>query len=852
MRFLFCFFDPHNGKKTVVSRHKTIFEIIQHNTVIIIVFSVIHCFFGDNLQGPTLFIKLFQIFLFIMTQNIENNTTPMEIEGDEIDPTVREIDLHLIESAKFVEGITQGRKFEHRANDSGGEVSNQSKETDVEKGKGKDNKTCDNFYFKNFNPLKQQDSPDILSRGTGDFGFMGRKDNNVDNDFVSPLSVIPYQRISEYLNKNVVLYKKMVWTKPPSRVVPITPSSAPKLCLVTTEDKGITLVNNVEKSNECAPGFFSEYRAGYIPKIADFNCPDSYTCTFDVMRRCTVCTVEHDAFPREEVGTLLVGDAYMPVMMTGGGKCVPTFRLHNATFREVAHKLRFLLKSRKKSDEQYIGTPRLIIISLPAYLKTVGASVYLHEFQNFKAWATLFLSTREDIHPADRRIHKPCSSTIRVYEGFSLFQNNDNGLAESFTVIARSNEILTAVDVTQTPGFFHKAMAETMTKFCTNPPPKKELTGYVAIEPVTRDFEVYEHRIRYNGLPGAHMVNGTFEPNVILFFSQQLITLICEWYTKNGLESFLHTLPRSDEIGNKQAFEELPHHVNLGRNSKVFIIGNSNFSYLASQLKSSLDEEIVYAKYPFNVIATTDEINSFIVKLECEKDDIIVLDGMGNSLLQGMLTPKYKRHQPSGEPAGFEQVGAGKTKIFHAINVAPYDPEYFDNFSSFINKIMVSLNKFGVKVVFVTPFPRYMRSCCNNASHFYAGYSGNEFNAEVIRLGTFISRLPSLDGSFVLTPEDYCNRDSWVCRGEMISDDFVHLTPHAITLIKDLVQRCVHFFMKNPELPVPSLGSRVPEGLLFSRWVEEYRVNCGFDDLRSSGNSKRSLPAHKLQRPSKR
>ena len=167
----------------------------------------------------------------------------------------------------------------------------------------------------------------------------------------------------------------------------------------------------------------------------------------------------------------------------------------------------------------------------------MGASVYLHEFQNFKAWATLFLSTREDIHPADRRIHKPCSSTIRVYEGYSLFQNID-GLAESFTVIARSNESLTAVDVTQTPGFFHKAMAETMNKFCTNPPPKKELTGYVAIEPVTRDFEVYEYRIRYDGLPGSHVVNGTFEPNVFLFFSQQLITLICEWYTKNGLESF--------------------------------------------------------------------------------------------------------------------------------------------------------------------------------------------------------------------------------------------------------------------------------------------------------------------------
>ena len=57
MRFLFCFFDPYNEKKTVVSLDKNKFEIIQHNTVIIFVFSVIQCFFGDNLQGPTLFIN---------------------------------------------------------------------------------------------------------------------------------------------------------------------------------------------------------------------------------------------------------------------------------------------------------------------------------------------------------------------------------------------------------------------------------------------------------------------------------------------------------------------------------------------------------------------------------------------------------------------------------------------------------------------------------------------------------------------------------------------------------------------------------------------------------------------------
>ena len=96
-------------KYSVSMRKNTVFVV----TILIFLNHYHFCFFCDNLQRPTLFINLFQIFLFIMTQNIENNTTPMEIEGDEIDPTVRAIDLHLIESAKFVEVITQGRKFEY-------------------------------------------------------------------------------------------------------------------------------------------------------------------------------------------------------------------------------------------------------------------------------------------------------------------------------------------------------------------------------------------------------------------------------------------------------------------------------------------------------------------------------------------------------------------------------------------------------------------------------------------------------------------------------------------------------------------------------------------------------------------
>ena len=243
---------------------------------------------------------------------------------------------------------------------------------------------------------------------------------------------------------------------------------------------------------------------------------------------------------------------------------------------------------------------------------------------------------------------------------------------------------------------------------------------------------------------------------------------------------------------------------------------------------------------------------TFFDKLELRKSDIVVLGGNGNSLIQGMLTPRYKRHEPSGAPAGHMQTGFGKSKVFHALSTAPYDPEYFDFFGIHVDKMMNVIKPTGAKVIYLTPFPRCMKSCCNESGHFHTNYLGTAFNAEVIRLGVFLSRLPSLKGCFVLAPEDFCDRNEGVSRGSMLCDDYVHLTPKGINSVRDLVQRCIQFIRQVPEVPIPSLGSRVPVGLRFSKWVGEFRAVCGYDDLRSTSSAKRHLPAHKLQRPAKR
>ena len=86
--------------------------------------------------------------------------------------------------------------------------------------------------------------------------------------------------------------------------------------------------------------------------------------------------------------------------------------------------------------------------------------------------------------------------------------------------------------------------------------------------------------------------------------------------------------------------------------------------------------------------------------------------GQGHSLLQGMSTPKFKKHEPSGEPAGFSTVGTGKSKVFHSLNVAFCDPEYLDKFGVFIDNLIGCVNQTGARVVFIPPFLRSPIACC--------------------------------------------------------------------------------------------------------------------------------------------
>ena len=125
---------------------------------------------------------------------------------------------------------------------------------------------------------------------------------------IPPQSISPYVRISKYLNESVQIKKRRVWIQPPRVSTPATPSSAPKLCLVATEGGGMAVKKIIAKTNKFEPEFFGDERSGYAIGVTDFKC----SATFDLMRRCHICSIEHDVFPQEQIGTLFVGDAYAP------------------------------------------------------------------------------------------------------------------------------------------------------------------------------------------------------------------------------------------------------------------------------------------------------------------------------------------------------------------------------------------------------------------------------------------------------------------------------------------------------------------------------------------------------------
>ena len=217
------------------------------------------------------------------------------------------------------------------------------------------------------------------------------------------------------------------------------------------------------------------------------------------------------------------------------------------------------------------------------------------------------------------------------------------------------------------------------------------------------------------------------------FFSQELVSMVRVWHLEGEKGGFVDTIPLPVEIESAipaspdsqltspEDDEKFNANALASNNQRVVVVGNSNFRLISEELSKTIKHTVVFVKYPFNIFAISTYISGFVDSLELLKADVIVLGGQGNSLLQGMSSPKFKKHAPSGLHASFSTFGAGRTKVYHALNVVSYDPEYLDNFGVFIDKIMGYVNQTWARTIFIPPFPRYPTACSSQSSHFCAG-----------------------------------------------------------------------------------------------------------------------------------
>ncbi len=212
------------------------------------------------------------------------------------------------------------------------------------------------------------------------------------------------------------------------------------------------------------------------------------------------------------------------------------------------------------------------------------------------------------------------------------------------------------------PGYFYKAFENTMNKFHSDLN-KTEMVRYVAIDPVKPEFEVYEDRTVYMGLPEALLGSGNVvDPEVGVFFMQEQIAMVRVLLSKGEKGSFVDNLPLPVEIESaiptgpdgrltSPEDDETPNAL-ASSNTPVVVIGNSNLKLISEELKKTIKDTVVYVKYPFNIFAENTEISGFIDSLELKKADVIVSEVRVTVSYKGCLLLNLK----STHHLGFQRV----------------------------------------------------------------------------------------------------------------------------------------------------------------------------------------------------
>jgi len=123
----------------------------------------------------------------------------------------------------------------------------------------------------------------------------------------------PYLSIRESLMK-IPYIRKTVIHNLPKVCLPLYPVDYPLSAIVTCNDGKKAIINRIPVRNIKEPPFYSVLvkDLGATVNLEHFVCKTGYTITFDIQRKCRTCPTEHDIFPKNNVGTLILGDAYTP------------------------------------------------------------------------------------------------------------------------------------------------------------------------------------------------------------------------------------------------------------------------------------------------------------------------------------------------------------------------------------------------------------------------------------------------------------------------------------------------------------------------------------------------------------
>ena len=583
--------------------------------------------------------------------------------------------------------------------------------------------------------------------------------------------------------------------------------------------------------------------------LPNFFCKVGYTITFDTNRKCRICSYEHDIFPKDNVGVVILGDAYTPPIVGENGRGIPVFRLENPSFIQIGDKIKYLLRARVDHNGQSLARPNIIIISIPSYLGVVGPTKYVEELIGFQKWIQNYISYGKDFETRNTKVVKPYNGNVEVYEGFSLFAAGDYGLSESYAVVNRSLDIHCALNPNNNIGFLYNSFKETMSEI-NQDPPKTAPIPYVTISPAEPDFSVYEEGELHLGVPVDKVeTDGSLSGVVLNGFYKKIVSQIRARYAKLRLELYCNTLPPTSffdpvtpaELENLSLLENF--HPDSGEQSpRVFVIGHSNMQRLSGELKHVIVGEVIFVKYNLKLNSSKEEINSFFDELNLQKNDIVCFSGFSNYIVQGTTHVRYQGVKPTGAPAQHVAEQLPRGTVHHQIGVAPYDASYIDRIVQHNNFIMEGrFDCRTARFVLISPLPRYLEKCYATQGHFDTYFDGGDLCAEILRLGVYLSRLPCNRFAVCITPEDICPRDTWGIHGEMLSSDRVHLTDKGFKILSGITHRGILCVMNPPPASEPAvkIEQLIPTSLSFSEWVVLFRENCGYDTIISTSCAKR-------------